>query len=54
MDRIRKHAETEPAGKGRGFAQWQFGYDGSADNFKDCWKKAYRHVSSPLSQAELS
>jgi hypothetical protein len=49
MDRIGKHAEAEPGGKGHGFAQWHSWYDRLADGLiKDRRKRAYCHFSSPF------
>src|SRR5215813_7862345 len=54
MKRGGKHAEAEASGKNDGFAQWRFWGTGLVDRLaEDRWKRAYRHVSSPRSAAEL-
>ena len=54
MKRGEKHAEAEASGKSDGSAQWRFWDTGLADRLiEDRWKRAYRHVSSPRSTAEL-
>jgi hypothetical protein len=54
MKRVGKHAEAEGSGKSDGVAQWRFGKTGLADRLiKDRWKRAYHHISSPRSTAEL-
>jgi hypothetical protein len=54
MKWVGKHAEAEASGKSDGFAQWRFWDTGLVDRLtEDRWKRAYRHVSSPRTMAEL-
>jgi hypothetical protein len=54
MKRVGKHAEAEASGKSDGFAQWRFWGAALVDRLTDDrWKRAYGHVSSPRSTAEL-